>query len=337
MRPPQLPIHRSIALVTSLVAAMTIAGCGDSDPVAPIQSRSPSLAKASVIIENFTIPASNLGPTKLYGGIGRGSGTNKGEVITINQTNGLGTTLGSGATDAVVGINGLAFDASGDLFASTISAPLFGFPQGVGTLIKIDPLTGVQSSFIGAITLSGNPFAITDLAVQPGTDVLFGISVDTGTGEGSIYTINKSTAVATLVGGTGLIAASIAFASDGTLYVTSAIFDDGGNFVAGFLNTANPATGAILTTAGPFFTHIGGLTVRPTDGVIFASGGVPGEIYTLSTTGVLNLLGTTGLGGVGDIAFILPPTDKDQCKKGNFVKFGFRNQGQCIQFVNTGK
>ena len=31
------------------------------------------------------------------------------------------------------------------------------------------------------------------------------------------------------------------------------------------------------------------------------------------------------------------PTEKDQCKNGGWADFGFKNQGLCIQFVNTGK
>jgi hypothetical protein len=31
------------------------------------------------------------------------------------------------------------------------------------------------------------------------------------------------------------------------------------------------------------------------------------------------------------------PATKDDCKNGGWESFGFRNQGQCIQFVNTGK
>ena len=31
------------------------------------------------------------------------------------------------------------------------------------------------------------------------------------------------------------------------------------------------------------------------------------------------------------------PTTVDQCKKGGWAQYGFRNQGLCIQFVNTGK
>ena len=36
-----------------------------------------------------------------------------------------------------------------------------------------------------------------------------------------------------------------------------------------------------------------------------------------------------------------PPTNKSQCKKGGWRNFtirrAFKNQGDCIQFVNTGK
>lgn len=35
-----------------------------------------------------------------------------------------------------------------------------------------------------------------------------------------------------------------------------------------------------------------------------------------------------------------PPSylpNKDQCKHDGWINFGFGNQGQCIQFVNTGK
>lgn len=30
-------------------------------------------------------------------------------------------------------------------------------------------------------------------------------------------------------------------------------------------------------------------------------------------------------------------TSKEQCKNGGYKAFGFKNQGQCIRFVNTGK
>jgi uncharacterized repeat protein (TIGR03803 family) len=61
-----------------------------------------------------------------------------------------------------------------------------------------------------------------------------------------------------------------------------------------------------------------------------------------------NLYGTTAGGGANDIGTIFkltlnvgPPTDKEQCKDSGWMKFNlprkFRNQGDCIQFINTGK
>jgi hypothetical protein len=48
-----------------------------------------------------------------------------------------------------------------------------------------------------------------------------------------------------------------------------------------------------------------------------------------------------GSGGNGYIQItyeeITDPTSMDQCKKGGWEDFGFKNQGQCIRFVNTGK
>ena len=282
------------------------------------------------------------GQTTLYGGVGRGPGTDRGTLITIDQTNADGTLVGVGASDPAVGITGLAFDTSGDLFASTISDIVFGgSPQ--STLIRLNPVTGAQLELIGTIHLANTtPVVINDLAVQPGTDTLFGTSLQLNTVTNNIYTIDKSTAVATLVGNTGVTGASIAFGPDGTFYMTSAEFTPEGVFIRGFLNTLDPETAEVLTTSDPFTTaHVGGLAVRPTDGQVFASGGFDSDIYTLSLEGEETLLGVTGFGGVGDIAFTPLPTNKDQCKNGGWQDFSFpytfKNQGDCIQLVNTGK
>ena len=292
-----------------------------------------------VIIGVLFAPAAGLAQTTLFGGVGRGSGENPGAILTLDQANGTATVIGEGASDPQAGITGLAFDSAGRLFASTINAPLFGGTP-FSTLIRIDPLTGEQVALIGTITIAGTALVINDLAIQPGTDVLFGTAINVSTNTNNLYTIDKTTAVATFIGDTGVIGATVAFGPDGTLYQTSAEFGDMG-FLRGFLNTLDPATAAVLTTSMPFTeAHIGALAVRPTDGVIFASSGMPGDIYTLSPDGVLTLVGNTGAGGPGDLAFTPVPTDKTQCKSGgwrtNFA-FAFENQGDCIQFVNTGK
>jgi hypothetical protein len=273
----------------------------------------------------------------LYGGIGRGSPLNPGAVITINQDTGAGTLLGH--PDSVPGLSGLVFDISGTLYGTTISGTL-----GTGRfseLVRIDPGTGAQIGPAVTITANNLPVSITDLALQPGTNTLYGTSLSEDDFINSIYTIDPATGVATLIGRTGVIGATIAFGPDGTLYQTSAIFDDAG-FVAGFLNTLDPNTGAVLTTSDPFTTeHVGGLAVRPTDGVIFASGGDAGRLWTLSPSGTQTFLGLTNVGGVGDLAFTPLPTSKADCKNGGWQRFSFpysfKNQGDCIQFVNTGK
>lgn len=40
---------------------------------------------------------------------------------------------------------------------------------------------------------------------------------------------------------------------------------------------------------------------------------------------------------IGRVRYVPGPTTKAQCKNGGWQSFGFRNQGLCIQFVNTGK
>ena len=300
--------------------------------------------KTSLLMLSFILAASSVvrpvataGQTDLYGGIGRGSLLNPGWLITINQDTGGGALVGH--PDSVPGLTGLVFDVSGTLYGTTISGTL-----GTGrfsTLVHIDPSTGAQIGPAMPITADHLPISITDLAVQPGTNTLYGTLLSEDDFTNSIYTINPATGVATLIGNTGVIGVTLAFGPDGTLYQTSAVFDDVG-FVAGYLNTLDPDTGAVLTTSNPFtLAHVGGLAVRPTDGVIFASGGDEGDIYTLSPTGTQTFVGFTTVGGVGDIAFTPLPTSKDQCKNGGWRRFRFpyrfKNQGDCIQLVNTGK
>jgi hypothetical protein len=280
-----------------------------------------------------SLPQLSLAQTTLYGGIGRGVPTNRGALITINQGTGTGTLVGPGA-GPIAGLTGLAFDISGKLYGSAINAPFE--PT---TLVRINPVTGAEEASVGITRLSdGTPLVITDLAVQPGTDVLFGTALDPTTFFSNIYTIDKSTGIATFIGNTGVIGATLAFGPDGTLYQTSAEFDSSGAFVRGFLLTLDPATAAVLTTSDPFFqAHVGGLAVRPTDGKIFATGGMPGDVYKLSARGRQTLLGFTGLGGVGDVAFTPLPTDECQCKNSGWRRFNFpfsfRNQRDCLRFV----
>jgi len=299
--------------------------------------RTPKTLLCALILSAIPAASGMTGETDLYGGIGRGSPLNPGALIAINQDTGAGALVGH--PDSVPGLSGLVFDISGILYGTTISGAL-----GTGrfsNLVRIDPGTGAQIGPAVPITANDLPIPITDLALQPGTNTLYGTRLIEEDFTNSIYTINPTTGVATLIGNTGVIGATLAFGPDGTLYQTSAVFDADG-FVAGYLNTLDPDTAAVLTTSDPFTQeHVGGLAVRPTDSVIFASGGDEGSIWTLSPTGTQTLVGLTGVGGVGDLTFTPLPTNNDQCKNGGWQRFSFpysfKNQGDCIQLVNTGK
>jgi hypothetical protein len=228
----------------------------------------------------------------LIGGNGNGS-ANPGALVRINDVTGAGVIIGDPVTPG--GLTGLAVNGSGTVFGSTVLA-------GASELVTIDATNGTLLSTIGTITVAGLPISIGDLSFQPGTGILFGIRSNAGGGGGLLYTINTSTAVATLVGDTGAGAGGgIAFAPDGTLYQTA--YNSGGDFFS--LNTLNPADASRLGTVAINF-YFDGLAVRA-DGTLFV---VPGgssddALYTLDPiTGQETFIGNTGVGSTSDLDFL---------------------------------
>jgi hypothetical protein len=255
-----------------------------------------SFVIAAAILLLFS--ATGSAATTLYGGIGKGSLQNPGSLITIDQSDGGGTVVGH--PDSVPGLSGLAFDLSGALYGSTINGPP---GSGTSSLVRIDPNTGAQIYAV-PVTLSGQAVGVNDLAVQPGTNLLFGtVANDITT---LLVTVDKLTGVATLRATINNAGGAIAFAPGGTLYETSLNFATG----LGLLNTINPQTGAALSTV-PTDDFYGGLAVRA-DGTIFASAGMQGEIDILHADGSSVNLGSTGVGGVGDLDF-RPMTTFNAC------------------------
>jgi len=260
----------------------------------------------------LSAPASLAGP--LFAGIGFGSSVNRGRIITVIEATAAGTTLPGQGVGPDAGLNGLTFVASGALYGSAIGNPVFADPEiDAPMLVRFDPATG-QSLLSVPITFGGAPLEVLDLAAQPGTGLLYGTSFASTIPGSSIYTIDETSGQATLVGATGVIGVSLAFAPGGTLYMSSATFSDTGLQTGSFLHTVSPLTATILSTVAiaPLpsgnFVHIGGLGVRPTDGALFAAGreatvSQRGDIYRLSTTGTATLVGSTGVGEVGDLAF----------------------------------
>jgi hypothetical protein len=233
---------------------------------------------------------------------------NNGWLDMINQTTGAVTPVGHPA--GVNKLSGLAFLASDILYGSTINGNP-GFPPPVpnaptSDLVQINPFTGALIKDIGLINAGGTVLQIADLAIQPGTGLLFGISASSSgdfSAAGNLYIINKTTGAATLVGATGDFFGAIAFAPNGTLYMHAADLDPNtGNIVNIRLKTLNP-TNASTLTAVAISDIPGALGVRP-DGTIFAGNGDAGKIYTINPiTGQETTVGNTGLNFVGDLDF----------------------------------
>jgi hypothetical protein len=273
------------------------------------------LRNALILTAAFVLivtPNPSLASSFMFGGLGghsNGDSTNDGSLGIINQATGVVTIVGHPA--GVSRITGLVFDPAGNLFGTTLAAG--GFPpppppDSVSNLIRINPATGSLISSV-PITTSGVGISIADLAIQPGTNTIYGIRgpQDQHNDQGLLYTINPATGAATLVGNTGDFFGSIAFAPNGTLYMSSADLDDMGNLINIGLKKLNPLTAATLSSV-PTVDFFGALAVRPEDSVIFGGTGDSGLMYTVNPlTGGETLVGSTGRNFVGDFAFTAVP------------------------------
>jgi len=213
---------------------------------------------AFIAISVLTVTALPAPGDTMYGS---GSGQQNGEFGIVDQMTALFTVLGDptvGALDGY-GLNGIAFDESGRLWGSAGASS----QSGVTRLSEINPVTGQLINDVGPIQdAQATGLRIVDLALQPSTNVLFGIDRDS-----LIYTIDKLTAVATLVGNpnVGDNRGGIAFGPDGTFY----LIPGGG----GILYRLNPATAATIGMGLNLDEGdcIDGLAVRPNDGILFAT------------------------------------------------------------------
>lgn len=157
-------------------------------------------------------------------------------------------------------------------FAS--ASPTLWIDDGSGVLGTVDVATG-SASVVGNMGV-----IMTDIAFSP-TGTLYGISFN------SLYTINTTTAAATLIGGLGLTGANaLVFGSDGTLYTAA--------FNTTNLYTVSTLTGAAISIGNIGFNSAGDLAFNG------------GNFYLSSTTNQLvsiNLSGTVSGSAVGPLGF----------------------------------
>lgn len=225
----------------------------------------------------------------LYGGIGNGSGINPGGLITVDQNNGSGVFVADPISPG--GLSGIAFNSSGRLFGTTIS----GFGS-TSNFVELDPVTG---ALISSVPLG---ISIGDLAIQPGTDVIYGIqsNADGGDVGGRVYTIDTA-GIATQIGNTHEgRGGGLAFDNAGGLWFLE--FNQ--------MHQLNPANGSVLNTTILSQEFGDGLAVRPTDGLFFSTANRGGnEIFTLDPNNSFSgtVIGSTGIGAASDLAFSIIP------------------------------
>ena len=122
------------------------------------------------------------------------------------------------------------------------------------------------------------------------------------------------------------------FGPDGDLFVTSqcrnVLRHDGttGAFISAFITAEQVPL--------PFDNCIAGMAFGPDRNFYLVSYYSNVYRYDGETGAFINSYGT-GLRGTSGLTFTPFPTHKDQCKKDGWEAFGFRNQGQCMKFVNT--
>jgi hypothetical protein len=140
-------------------------------------------------------------------------------------------------------------------------------------LYVINPLNGSVVTTVGPIG-----FAVTGMAFDPATGVLYGATAPRGTGARELITINSATGAGTVVGALGVTIDEISFASDGTLFGWS------GRTSGSSLYRIDLNTGAATKVGNSGVTDFGvGFAIDPATGQAFlANAGASGVLRTVN-------------------------------------------------------
>ncbi len=263
-----------------------------------------------VLMNLSSLASTGLAQQVLYGGNQwlQFESSNTGYLVRVDQETAAVTLIGK--PQGVERLSGLAFDAAGTLWATSIT----GTPSGTvrtSTLLQLDPRDGSLIATIGGVVdgPGGPPISIEALAIRPGTGEFFGARgiADLGGHGGEIYRIDPATGAATFFARNNYRLAMIAFSPDGTLYQSVANSSTVPPSTPK-LQTVDLATGAVATSV-PTARFFKALAFRA-DGVLFGASPQNNQttdvddVFTIEpATGVLHFLGDTGNNPIGSLAF----------------------------------
>jgi hypothetical protein len=197
------------------------------------------------------IAAGALAQPVIYGSAYSGS-TGPSSFYQINPNTGAATLVGS------IGFNrvgAMDFSSSGTLYA-------VGQDGSGPNLLTINIATGTGTKIATITGTDGSHFQ--DIAFRPSDGVLFGYA------DGDIYTINRTTGVATFIGSTGIFpdGNGLAFSSANVLYLSN---DSGGGL--GTLYSINQANGSQTAVAALSFSGFPATNFIRTAGMKFDGSG----------------------------------------------------------------
>ncbi len=236
---------------------------------------------------------SNTGRTESLRAVGDlGAVRGEGHWLALSPSDARGLSLGVATTG--VGLGGVAITSDGRVFATTRS------DDGESVLLVLSPADGAVILAVGVVQEGGVPQRIADLAIRPADGALFAVA-DDAHGAGRLVRISEATAVASTVGalalGAGERVAGLAFAPDGTLWMTT-------RGVGARLIDVAPTNAAVRSSMPLTVETTTGLAVRPTDGVRVACVEGSETVFAIDDSGGAIAIGATGCGEPGDLAFV---------------------------------
>jgi streptogramin lyase len=309
------------ALAGASPSSAIVLNAGDivvTDPFAGVVVRVDPVTGVQTLIAAVDGPDGlAIGPDgQLYVIGGSTFGQNRLNVTRIDPLTGTQTVMST--TGLLTSPRDIAFDHQlGALLVTNGDA----VPTGI---IQIDPTTGAQS-----LLSSGGSDPTGILVSRSGTIFV----IDQGA---FVFTVDRTTGQQTTVSSGGFLIAptGIAIADDGTLFIA----DEGGNRIV----RIDPLTGDQILVAsgleGPFDIKVdsnGDLIVSERSSISRIDPAT-GAKHIISSGGLLKRPVFLEL-----VQSASGPRTSDECKKGGWTTFQFprtfKNQGDCIQFVNTGK